>query len=89
MESSEAELLFADLTRMKQEIEGGNDNDLVLLEKRLLVLVRLRKFTTVIEEGYRILGKLGAQPFVYKCILVALCRTGKVVFLYLLFFPYL
>lgn len=42
------------------------------------------------EEGYKVLGKKGPSIIIYKCVLVSLCRLGKVSskFLSLFFLSY-
>lgn len=41
------------------------------------------------EEGYKILGKKGPSIPIYKCILVSLCRVGKVSVIIIIHLKYL
>lgn len=52
--------------------------EMQLLEKKSLCLLKSKKYDRAAEECYRILGKKGPSAVVYKCLIVALCRTGKV-----------
>ena len=71
--------LLNKLLLIQKELENKNTlNPLNLLEKRLLILIKLKRYQDAVEEGYRIVGKEGPEPLVCRCIIVALCRTHQV-----------
>jgi len=79
MNSSEMEHgLVTKLHQITKELENKNSHPLNLLERRLLILIKLKRYQEAIEEGYRIVGKEGAEPLVCRCIIVALCRIRQV-----------
>lgn len=58
--------------RMKPEQE------IVLLEQKCILLLKLKRYKDVLEDGYSILGRMGPITVIYKCILIALVKLGKV-----------
>jgi hypothetical protein len=61
-----------------KSLSAATLNEFKLMEHRVLLLLKLKKWQIVTEEGYKILGKKGPNPVIYKCILVSLCRLRKV-----------
>ncbi|CAL8121816.1 unnamed protein product [Orchesella dallaii] len=57
--------------KMKPEQES------VLLEQKCILLLKLLRHKEVVDEGYSIVGRLGANVVIFKCILIALVRLGK------------
>jgi hypothetical protein len=60
---------------------GGGDSqhvesEIKLLERKLLLMLKLKNWKDVRDEGYKILGRKGPNPIIYKCVLVSLCRIG-------------
>lgn len=54
------------------------ERELVLLEQKCILLLKLKRHKEVVDDGYSIIGRLGPNVIVYKCILIALVRLGKV-----------
>ncbi len=54
------------------------ERELVLLEQKCILLLKLKRHKEVVDDGYSIIGRLGPNITVYKCILIALVRLGKV-----------
>jgi hypothetical protein len=82
MDSSEMEhRLMNKLILIQKELDNKNTlNPLNLLEKRLLILIKLKRYKEAVEEGYRIVGKEGPEPVVCRSIIAALCRSNQVSF---------
>jgi hypothetical protein len=49
-----------------------------LLEKRCLIHMKLHHYDEVLNDARRILDKRTDYSLAYKCLLVALCKTGRV-----------
>jgi len=85
LEEINKKLTNVSLTKGRKSGGGGSgdassqpENEIKLLEKKILVLLKMKNWKDVRDEGYKILGKKGPNAIIYKCILVSLCRLGKV-----------
>lgn len=54
------------------------EQEVVLLEQKCILLLKLKRHKEVVDDGYSIIGRLGPNVVVYKSILIALVRLGKV-----------
>lgn len=54
------------------------EQEVVLLEQKCILLMKLKRYKEVIDDGYSIIGRLGPNVTLFKCILIALVRMGKV-----------
>lgn len=55
------------------------EQEIILLEQKCVLLLKLKRHREIIDDGYSVIGRMGPSVVIYKCILVALVRLGKVI----------
>lgn len=59
------------------------EKEVSLLEKRCLIHMKLHHFEEVVDDARRILDKRTNHALAYKCLLVSLCKTNRVRYLWI------
>lgn len=61
----------------KENYTLSDSDELILLEKRCLVQMRLKMYDKVWEGAARIIAKRSNHTIAFKCILASICKTEK------------